>query len=442
MKKLLYIALSLVAATFVACDEDIVVGEVDLGYLKLIESNVNFDYHGGSGTILVDTDLSITATVAPDAEGTTWASTSIQGNTVTVTVPVNTGLENRHTSVTLKAGDRSVVVPVSQTSSALDFSTKALSFSKEKGSQTITFTPDDVVLTATVVEADRSWLSTQINAGSIVVSVEGNAGSERTSKISVIHGTLEIFISVTQATSLTTSVTSLAFEPGASSRNATFDATEGVEVTATANVPWVTASVDLAAQRVSVAVLDNTGFDARSGVLTLETSGGVKANIAITQRGWTMAELTWEPWANGTYLGNGLGRQKATTLSKAKAVNAFRIDSPYATSGFHFVFLWDIDNKDTAISPVALFMNDFLFGVPLPVQDTGMRSGSHWAMWITDPDPEYTYYSPSDKAFTLNSYYGAFLGGQNTVEAYGGYFAQWTDDYYVISEFLKGNPWE
>ncbi len=55
MKKIFYIALSIVAATLVACNEDIAVGEVDLGYLKLVESNVNFDYRGGNGKIVVDT---------------------------------------------------------------------------------------------------------------------------------------------------------------------------------------------------------------------------------------------------------------------------------------------------------------------------------------------------------------------------------------------------
>lgn len=280
MKKIFYIALSIVAATFVACNEDIAVGEVDLGYLKLVESNVNFDYRGGNGKIVVDTQSPITATVATDG---TWATTSVSGNTVTVTASMYTGKESRNSSVTLRAGDRSVVVPISQTSSALQLSANTLLFGKQESSQTVTFTPADAPITVTVVEADRSWLSAEVKEEGIVVSAEGNTGSERKSVVSVVFGSQEAEIAVTQATSLSTSVTALDYTYGASSKSLTFDVTDGVTVTATASESWVTPTVNMAAKTVTVAVAANDKLVARNATVTLETNGGVKANIAITQ---------------------------------------------------------------------------------------------------------------------------------------------------------------
>lgn len=288
--------MSFLAVAFVGCKDEVRVGEVDLGYLKLVSSDVNFGYQGGSGDIVVDTQETVEATVPLDGQ---WAELTINRNVVTVTVAAYGGLETRNTSVTLSAGGRSVVVPVSQTSSALELGIGSLSFGKLSGTQVVAVNvedvPVDVAVSATTLAADAiaagaatragadlSWLRAEFKEKEgVVISVENNPGGVRKAYVRVNFGTLKKEIEVLQSTALTSATAKLDFAYAESTKEMTFDVTPGVAVTASSNVPWVTATVS--GSTAAVTVLRSNTSDVRNAVLTLSTAAGAKLEVAVAQ---------------------------------------------------------------------------------------------------------------------------------------------------------------
>jgi hypothetical protein len=180
MKRLLYIALSLVAAAFVACDNTSEIGEVDLGYLKIVSSDVNFNYAGGSGEIVVDTTAPVTAVVAGDGA---WATASVNGNIVTVTVPAYSGMAARNSSVTVSAGNRNVIVPISQSSLAVVLASNSTIVAKEGGEVTVGYTiitpagetPATFENVNVTVVSDQPWVTGAIAGNQLRLTVAANS---------------------------------------------------------------------------------------------------------------------------------------------------------------------------------------------------------------------------------------------------------------------------
>jgi hypothetical protein len=177
MKRLLYIALSFVAVAFVACNKDTEIGEVDLGYLKLVSSDVSFGYDGGVGQIVVDTTSPVTATVAANGD---WISASVIGRTVIVTAPGYSGVMARNTSITVSADGRSVVVPVSQTSFGVVLASNSAAVPKEGGQLKVNYTiqtpsgiePASFAGFEVVVVSDKPWVTGTIDGDQMTLTVE------------------------------------------------------------------------------------------------------------------------------------------------------------------------------------------------------------------------------------------------------------------------------
>lgn len=424
--------MTLFAVALVACNDDSAVSEVDLGYLKLVSSDVDFGYKGRTGEIVVDTKAAVTAKSADS-----WATVSVNGNVVEVTVPDYSAVENRNTSVTVSADGRSVVVPVSQGSFAIMLASTTLTFPDTGGSNSVEFTPNDVTVSAV---SDQAWVTVSAEAGVATVTASANDGAARTATVTLAAGTRKATFTVTQDAHLAVSPTSgLRFAYNESTgRDITYETT--ADVTVTSSQSWAKATLNAAAKTITVTVTENEDPIERVATITVAV-GTLRKAVAVIQAGVPLDALTWEVWANGTWEGNSMfedfevNTTKTTTLSKAAGKNVFRIDSPYV-EGYHFAFMWDIDNRAEAIGPVGIFNYAGLF----PVQSTGIDLGEDpIPHWITDTDDMWTYYDPAEQAFCINSMFGGIEG----TTVIGTYFqSSWEDDYFTITKFLKGNPRE
>lgn len=109
MKKLLSIMLLLAGViSFTSCGDD------DITYtapaqLSLKSADAFYEAAGGTGSIVVNSNESITATSNAD-----WLSVSVSGNTVNLTVSANDKLEGRSTNVVLKSPTASKEVNITQ----------------------------------------------------------------------------------------------------------------------------------------------------------------------------------------------------------------------------------------------------------------------------------------------------------------------------------------
>lgn len=111
MKKLAYLfTAALTVAALSACDN----GEGDvLSFgnkdLTVLEANLLFGPEGGSNTITVESTNPVTA-----ASEASWASVSVNGQSIVVTAPAYSSNETRYAKITIKAGDESTFVTAQQ----------------------------------------------------------------------------------------------------------------------------------------------------------------------------------------------------------------------------------------------------------------------------------------------------------------------------------------
>lgn len=427
MKKIFLILLA--AVLLAGCSDD---GNdrVDLGYLELVSSNVEFSYKGGSGEIVVRSPGTITATAA-----SSWVTTEVSGSVVRVTVPVLTDLQTRSSSVLLSNGERSVVVPVSQTSFAVTLSATSLSFAKEAGAKTVSFEPLSVPISAV---STAEWATATVNndGETVRVSAAENRGNARTAVVTLSGGGPKATIDVSQASALTVASKAVAAKAEAGSYTVAYTAFADAVVSVKSSATWASASV--AGGKVTIAVLAAVDAATRTATITVSTDGGASETIAVTQ---DAIPLTWSLWAEGTFTSTNLGRTKKTTLSKAdEADNIFRIDSPIVAN-YHYVFIWDAAEKSITLTPVGIPFN--YYGSEERLQYTGLQMDGYPMVWLTDLedigiffgiDP-FTKYDPATKTFTLNVLHTGWTGTDITS---GGFYS---DDTFVVSKFLKGDPW-
>lgn len=433
MKKLFYIAMSLLLVTFVACNDDPAIGEVDLGFLELVSSDVKFDYVGGTGDIVVKSRAGTLTAKAADE----WVSVATNGNIVTVTVPETTVLQTRNSSVTVSDGNRSVVVPVSQTSFSISLSSSTLNFAKEAGSGAIAFDLG-VAITAS---SSEPWAKATIDNenDAITVAVEENRGNARSATLTFSAGEPKATVSITQASALSVASKSVVAKVDGGSYDVAFTTFADATVTAKSSVDWVTATV--AGGKVTIAVAASNEAFERKATVTLTTDGGATEAIAVTQEALALDALTWEVWAEGTFTSVYNGTTKTTTISKAaEASSIFRIDSPQV-EGYHYAFEWKVDEKSTTLTPIGI---PFTYeGMEMRVQLSGLPGDGYPIAWVTDLidigaifGMPFTYYEPDEKYFLFSILYSRW-DGADILD--GGYYS---DETFEVTKFIKGDPWE
>ena len=112
MKKIIYFALALTAATFTACSDD----NAGEQYLKqstvgVVGSNLSFDAAAHRGGVKFTAPAGQTATATVNAS---WAKAEVKDDSVIVNLDNNPYLESRSAMLTIKSGADSTNVPIAQ----------------------------------------------------------------------------------------------------------------------------------------------------------------------------------------------------------------------------------------------------------------------------------------------------------------------------------------
>jgi hypothetical protein len=447
MKKLLYTALSLLAVAFTACKDDTV--DVDWGFLKVISSDVDFDYRGGTGQIVVDAKGTLSATVT---EGVNWASAVVDGNVVTVTVAENANKMSRNASVRISADGHYAIVPVSQLSAAMQINETSVTFNATASDSSFAdlenrkFTFMPVTSGNLRVTCDADWI-TSITldgaAGVAVISPTTNTSALSRSTVAVLSfGEISLRVPITQAgAKIFVEPASVTVPHKAGTQEVSFFVPGDAPVaTATSSSPsWLTVEFDNTSKKIILTWLDNYTLATKSATVTLATATGVSATLPVSQdyakvfTEWADVEFT----AEINLLANN-PTNKAIKLLKAEGINLFRFDGPWVAN-FNYYFVWDINTKATSITPVGLSGN--VDDIPTIRQNTGITdefNGGEFPIYMfTNPDPEYSGYVPDHKVFLIKSLYGLV----NDTELVAHYNA-WFYDTFRITAFHQGNPWE
>lgn len=195
MKKYLYILISLMAVACIASCEKEKTSVDTAKNISVVSSNLSFDNNGGTGTIVVEA-IGVVTAVADK----TWAQTSVNGKTITVTCEPWDKLESRNAKITLTCAGESLDITAIQTgvifavddmpingdfiiSNASDTHTYGFSSNADievfTDTEWLTVSFDNVAKTIQVVSEENTEMATR--HGSFTVKV---GESEKTYKVS------------------------------------------------------------------------------------------------------------------------------------------------------------------------------------------------------------------------------------------------------------------
>ena len=169
--------------------------------LEVSKNNVSFSATGGNDSFTITSNTSWT--VSSDQTWCTVSPTSgSNGATVTIKVDENKNTTSRSANITVKYGDKSVTVTVSQAAADVQLSVAptSLSFTENGGSEDITITCNS----DWTVSSNQTWCTVSpasgSNNGKVTVTVIANdSTSERSTTITVKSGNVTQEVSVTQA---------------------------------------------------------------------------------------------------------------------------------------------------------------------------------------------------------------------------------------------------
>lgn len=187
MKHLYTLFILALCVCFTGCSDD---DENVVKQLKVVSSNVIFEYNGGTGTIEFSSQLPASVETTAD-----WCKASLSNNTVTVTVDANNRAESRSAMVIIKSGDEVTEVPVYQDGEKLITSMKDTQLS-DKGEE-VTFEYESL-LDVKVEGGDSSWLTYTLGNGKLTIKAAMLKAGKRESTISLIAGIHKISATFTQ----------------------------------------------------------------------------------------------------------------------------------------------------------------------------------------------------------------------------------------------------
>lgn len=253
---------------------------------------------GQFGTKGGEQTMTVTATAAwtiSKNEGSDWLTvkpeSGVAGTTqVTLTAAENTTTGSRTATLTVKSGELTKSIDVSQSAAnpvmSLDVST--LEFASGSGSKSIKITSN----TSWTVSSDQTWCSVSPtsgnNDGSVTVKVEENSSTaERTATITVKSEAGDQAVKVTQsgvAAMLTLDAGSLEFAAGSGSKM--FRISSNTTWAISSNQNWCSVSPTSGSNdgSVTVSVDENTSISSRTATITVESSS-ITRTLAVTQGG-------------------------------------------------------------------------------------------------------------------------------------------------------------
>ena len=196
MKKYIYLIFAALSALLLlsACQREKPV-EVKKPALKVVSSNVVFGVEGGEGTIVVEADGTVSVTSERP-----WVQTSVNGNTITVTVSeLNPNPQSRYSRLTIQAGSEKTYVTVHQFGEIFDgMKMEDVTVASAGTTMLYGFKANMTVN----VTADQPWVHCAMdeeNEGVLIVTVDKHEGfGTRFANVSFTAGTNSGSMKITQ----------------------------------------------------------------------------------------------------------------------------------------------------------------------------------------------------------------------------------------------------
>lgn len=251
--------------------------------------SLSFTASGGSASVTISSNQSWTATTS-DA----WFSiSSAEGEgdaTLSLTVVANTSTDSRSGTVTLKAGDSSYIVSVSQEGEdpILTISPESLSFSADGGNKSITVTSN----LSWMATSSDAWLTVSSSSGegdaTLSVTADENVSiANRTASVTFEGKDRTVIVNVTQdgaAPFFNVTPTTLSFS--AEGGSAPVKIVSNQTWTASKSADWIALSEveGTGDATLSLTVDANTSTDSRSGTVAFQ-AGETYYHINLTQDG-------------------------------------------------------------------------------------------------------------------------------------------------------------
>ena len=196
MKKYIYLIFAALSALLMlsACRREQPV-EVKKPALKVVSSNVVFGVEGGEGTIVVEADGTVSVTSERP-----WVQTSVNGNTITVTVSeLNPSPQSRYSRLTIQAGSEKTYVTVHQFGEIFDgMKMEDVTVASAGTTMRYGFKANMTVN----VTADQPWVHCEMdeeNEGVLVVTVDKHEGFDyRFANVSFTAGSNTGSMKITQ----------------------------------------------------------------------------------------------------------------------------------------------------------------------------------------------------------------------------------------------------
>ena len=196
MKKYIYLIFAALSALLLlsACQREKPV-EVKKPALKVVSSNVVFGVEGGEGTIVVEADGTVSVTSERP-----WVQTSVNGNTITVTVSeLNPNPQSRYSRLTIQAGSEKTYVTVHQFGEIFDgMKMEDVTVASAGTTMRYGFKANMTVN----VTADQPWVHCAMdeeNEGVLIITVDKHEGfGTRFANVSFTAGTNSGSMKITQ----------------------------------------------------------------------------------------------------------------------------------------------------------------------------------------------------------------------------------------------------
>lgn len=184
MKKILFALAAIVVICFSSCKDENY-PDFSSTQVKIEKSELKFSAAGGNGSIVVDpSESGITAT-----SNETWCKLSLSGNTISVSVDQNINMLGRTALITVKSGEKTSYIPVSQDPVYLKLdSYEDVVFLGKGGNIVLPF--ECTANVPVTVVADNTWLKATISDNKVMMTADPNPKflEGRKTKIRVIAG--------------------------------------------------------------------------------------------------------------------------------------------------------------------------------------------------------------------------------------------------------------
>ena len=266
--------------SFTSCGDDDDATYTAPAQLSLKSADAFYEAAGGTGSIVVNSSETITAT-----SNVEWLTVSVSGNTVNLTVAANDKLEGRSTNVVLKTASASKEVNISQ---------RGIIYGIPEGDAgDNTFTLDDaenakivipVAQTAGMtVTSQAEWLTASFNSETSAIEIVAASNDEeeaRTGLVAIETGSIKENLTIVQkAMVFNLEKTNLNVANTGSVEKITIEHSKPVTVESSAD--WFSCAFDSKKGILTVTVSENQTL-ARQGTITLKSGKSTKT-ISVIQ---------------------------------------------------------------------------------------------------------------------------------------------------------------